>query len=236
MGGFTAFSEMLLGKGRLKALRLAAVLVFAGAFSSFWYNPAFFLWMITGPMGEEIRGTISRLIPMSFFIVPVLGTLGFLLFDRKPDLQPVFLASFSTIAFAVITLAGGGFFPSHPSRYSAEFGISLSLFLAVAIVKLSDYLRFSPSPFLARINRSLLANGILICAFVLVCGGIVLGRGQIIYKENVLGVWTGVEKGSIWEAKDRFGGASSILGYTITSFAVLGLGALSLAAKERVNV
>src|SRR4030042_4233926 len=47
----TTFSEILLGTGRLKFIRFIAVMILIGGFSSFWYNPAFFAWMVTGPMG-----------------------------------------------------------------------------------------------------------------------------------------------------------------------------------------
>lgn len=219
------FSEVLLGRGRLKFLRFLTVLLFAGGFSSFWYNPSFFLWMITGPLGENIRYTVSKLFPTLFFSVPVLGAFGYLLFDRKPNLQPVFLASFLTIIFAIISLAGGGIFPSHPSRYTPELGISLSLLLSIIIVKLTDYLRLNKNPKLARYNKALLSSSFLLIVMVFLVAGLILGRHRLSVGSNqVLGFWTGVEKGEIWEEKEKFGGVHSLWGYMITGISIAGLG------------
>ncbi|OGM02153.1 hypothetical protein A2115_01425 [Candidatus Woesebacteria bacterium GWA1_41_8] len=233
IAGITAFSEMLLGKGRLKIVRLIVVFAFAAGLNSFWYNPAFFVWMITGPMGEEIRETISKLVPISFFVIPVLAAFGYLLFDRKPQLQPVFLASFYTIAFAIIALAGGGLFPSHPSRYLAEFGISLAFLISIATVKFAEYIKFSPSPRFQNINRGLVANGVLTLAFLGTAVGIILGRDMHFGNERVLGIWTDVGKGDIWVAKENFGGAYSILGHTITLSALATLSFLGIKTKPQ---
>ena len=232
LASLTAFSEMLLGKGRLKAMRFLVALFFAGAFSSFWYNPAFFYWMISGPMGVDVRLMISKMIPISLFAIPILGAFGFLLFDRKPNLQPVFLASFYTIAFLLIFVAGGGIFPSHPSRYTAELGISLSFLLSVAIVRATDYLRFHEIAWFSNTSKSLLANGILLGTGIFLILGIVLGRQGIVRAEDsVLGVWTGVDKGEIWVSKENFGGFGAFFGYSITAGAVATLSFLGIKSK-----
>jgi hypothetical protein len=233
---FSAFSEMLLGRGRLKLFRFLVVFVFAGGFNSFWYNPAFFYWMIIGPMGVEIRQMMAKLVPVSFFIVPALGAFGFLLFDRKPNLQPVFLASFYTIALGIIVLAGGGFFPSHPSRYAPEFGISLAFLLSIATIKLADYLRFweSPKPvFLRKVNKQFLANGALLLISLGLVLKTVLGRDSLIAENgNVLGFWTGVERGKIWIERDKFSGAPAFFGYVISGVSAFGLSFLGFKSRR----
>lgn len=233
----SAFSEMLLGQGRLKFFRFLVVFLFAGGLNSFWYNPAFFYWMATGPMGGEIRQMVAKLIPISFFIVPALGAFGFLLFDRKPNLQPVFLASFYTITLGIIVVAGGGFFPSHPSRYAPEFGISLAFLLAIATVKLSDYLRFlkkSRFSFLERMNKQVLANGFLFLISLVLVLKTISGRESLIVENgDVLGLWTDVERGRIWIEKDKFYGASSLFGYAISGASAFGLSFLGLKGKKR---
>ncbi len=233
----TAFSEMLLGQGRLKLFRFLVVFVLAAGLSSFWYNPAFFTWMIAGPMGEEIRQTVAKLLPISFFLIPVLGAFGFLLFDRKPGLQAVFLASFYTLFFGIIVLAGGGFFPSHPSRYIPEFGISLSFLLAIFITRLTDFLRFQKKFKLFKWKNQILANIALFSIFLLLVLIIILGRGRIgVGAEKILGIWTSVSKGEIWMAKDRFGGISAYSGYVITGLTILSLsflGTKSIAKLKR---
>ena len=228
----TAFSEVLLGRGRLKMARLLAVFLFAGGLASFWYNPGFFLWMIVSPMGEDIRQTIAKLIPVSFFALPVLGAFGYLLFDRKPNLQPVFLASFYTIAFAMIVMVGGGFFPSHPSRYAPELGLSLAFLLAISLVKFSDYIRLGQLFNFSPPARLFLSQGIILLVFLAGILVIIKGRqGLMVGEEEVLGAWTGIERGEIWMAKEKFGGIWALLGYSITGLSFSGLSLL--ASKER---
>lgn len=231
----TTFSEMLLGTGRLKIFRFLVVFAVTSGLTSFWYNPQFSLSIVVGPLGTEIRTTIARLIPISFFTLPILGAFGYLLFDRKPDLQPVFLASFYTIVFALIVWAGGGFFPSHPSRYTPELGISLSFLLAIGVVKLADYIRFSKDArptFLRKVNKSIAANGFLLAVTFLLVLQIVGGQGRIaVLNGDVLGLWTGIERGEIWQARDRVTTASVISGYLATGVTVVALSILAVRDK-----
>lgn len=233
------FSEMLLGKGRLKFFRMVSTFLVSASLSAFWYNPAFALWMITGPMGSDIRLMLTKLIPISFFAIPVLASFGYLLFDRKPNLQPLFLASFFTIAFCLIALAGGGIFPSHPSRYVAELGIALSFFVSIITVKLVDLIRLGDAKKifwlkLGGINKKHLADGILLALFIVFVSAIFLGKNRLGKKQDrVLGLWSGVARGEIWIAKDRFGGFSRVLGYAITSGSLVGLTFISRFRKPK---
>src|SRR4030066_358888 len=83
--GVITFSEMLLGRGRLKLLRFLVVLILAVGFSAFWYNPKFVIVTIQSTQGQLIRKTLSNLIPISFFTLPILGITGFLLFENRPQ-------------------------------------------------------------------------------------------------------------------------------------------------------
>lgn len=227
------FSEMLLGNGRLKLMRLGTIVVFSIALTSFWYNPGLVYWMIASPFGEEIRIMIHRLIPVSLFTIPVLATLGYLLFDRKPNLQSVFLASFFTIGFAIIALSGGGIFPGNPSRYVAELGLSLAFLLSIVIVKFADYLKFLKNPRFISVTKPAFINGILIILFLVSLYGIVAGRSSIhTTKDNVLGIWTGIDRGEIWEKRDTFGVVSRSIGYFITGVSIGGIALLRLRMKS----
>ncbi len=227
------FSEMLLGSGRLKILRLLAILVSSVSLTSFWYNPGLVYWMFTSPFGAEIREMIYRLIPISLFSVPVLAAFGYLLFDRKPNLQSVFLASFFTIGFAIISLSGGGVFPGNPSRYVAELGLSLAFFISIVIVKLADYLKFIENTKFRLLTKPIFINGILIMIFLLSLYGILFGRESIhVYNDQVLGIWTGIDRGEIWEKRDTFGVFSTVFGYLITSSSVVSLGFLGSKMKK----
>lgn len=220
LGTITVFSEMLLGSGRLKLFRLLGVFLVTAGLSSFWYNPQFSLSLVFGPLGTEIREMVTQLIPISFFALPVLGAFGYLLFDRKPNLQPLFLSFFYTVIFALIVWAGGGFFPSNPSRYIAELGVSLSFLLAIGIIKFLDYVRFlqkTPIAFINQLNKRVVANAGLFLVSVVLIGAIVAGRsGLPAMDERVLGLWTGVERGRIWVEREKSNVGSSMLGYAVT--------------------
>ena len=238
--GLICFSEMLLGNGRLKVSRLLVVVVASYALTAFWYNPGLLYWMIASPFGDDVRYMIQRLIPISMFSVPVLAVFGYLLFDRKPDLQPVFLASFFSICFAIIALSGGGVFPGSPSRYVAEFGLSLAFLASIVIVKLADYAKFLDNPRLRIGNKHIrlfikpqFINGILVLLFGASLWGIIIGRGNIsTNQEKVLGIWTGVERSEVWAKRETFGFASSAVGYAITGVSVAGYGFLGLKIKD----
>ncbi len=228
----TTFSEVLLGEGRLKILRLITVYIFGTSLSSFWYNPSFVYWIIAGPMGEGVRFMIQKLIPLFLFIVPILASLGYLLFDRKPALQPLFLALFYTLAFLILVFTGKGFAPSSPERYTAIFGISLSFLLGIVVLNLVEY---SKSHFPKIFFAAGAKEAVLIIISVSIAALIIVWRSAILPgQSNVLGLWTNIEKGDVWIARDQFGGnATSLPGYLITA---IGGGTLVyLSRKSRVS-
>jgi len=220
--GVMTFSELLLGSGRIKIRKFILVAVFTGALCSFWYNPSFFIWMITGPMGANIWSTITKILPISLFVFPVLGIFGYLLFDRKPNLQPLFMASFCTIAFFIVATAGGNLMPSSPARYRVELGISASFLIGFLLVTLIDELKFRViktklqgklGDYLANLLSPVIGTVLSLIAVSI--------RDIMIYNDNnVLGIWDNVQKGDIWVAKDNFMGYHAFIGYAITAMAV----------------
>lgn len=229
---FTGFSELLLGKGRLKTMRLVAVFIFAASLTSFWYHPAFFIWMLKSPVGVDIRQTFFKMIPISAFTVPVLGVFGYILFDRKPSLQPVFLAVFYSIIFAMIVFAGGKVLPSHPSRYAIELGLSLSFLLSIVLVKLTDRVRFLNLKNIVGLNQ-ILANASIILILLVMALGIIRGRNDVAgFPDTVLGAWDDVNKGDFWIVRDGFDGISSYLGYLITGVSITFLGYMKTKVKK----
>lgn len=229
------FSEMLLGSGRLKLLRFLFVLVISAGLSAFWFNPFYMFWLVFGPVGSELRQMLQRLIPVSFFLVPVLGVFGYLLFDRKPALQPVFLACFWTIAFAIIVFAGGSsnLYTLNFSRFEPELGLALAYLVGVAIVRAVDYClttRIERAPWLQ--NTSVIygvASGfvlLLIIAISLRLNAVELSTAE------VLGLWDEIERGKIWQAKDYFQGPLAWSGYGITSITLGGLIVVGRKARE----
>lgn len=166
---FLTISEMLLGQARIKLLRFLAVFIFGWGMAAFWYHPGFLLSLAKSPQGEMVLSTLSKLIPLSFFIVPVFGAFSFLIFDRKPNLQPLFL-SFSLVSFYLIVVSASSFGMALPlpDRFLPEFFLSLS-FLGINLVvvfwqiwhhKILGGLQISPRLGLLHSSR-----GILMVAF-----------------------------------------------------------------------
>jgi predicted neutral ceramidase superfamily lipid hydrolase len=165
---------------------------------------------------------VSKLLPVSFFAIPILTTFGYLLFDRKPSLQPLFIVSFCTIVFFIITVAGGNLVPSSPARYRTELGIAVSFFAAFLFVYLIEFLKFRViEAKLAGKFWTVLANLVspTMGAIFLITG--IFIRDPMIYdSEDVLGIWTEVQKGSVWVARDNFMGYHAYIGYSITALAI----------------
>ena len=117
----------------------------------------------------------------------------------------------------MITVAGGGLFPSHPSRYMSEMGISLAFLVSIFIVKLTDFIRVQERIKLARINSVLMSNFIIVLILFLCLGAILVGKNRLYYdRGDALGIWDGIERGEIGKAREKFGGVPSVLGYAIT--------------------
>jgi hypothetical protein len=220
--GIFTFSEILLGQGRAKTLRFFLILLLTGALCSFWYNPSFFFWMLTGPMGSDIRLMISKLLPISFFALPVLATFGYLLFDRRPNLQPLFIASFCTIVFFIITAVGGNLVPSSPVRYRAEMGVAASFFAAFLFVQLIEFVkfRFIKEKFKGKFYSFLVNSLNPVLGIVFLAAGLFIRDIMIYDSTDILGVWTDVQKGSVWVARDNFIGIHAYCGYAITAAAI----------------
>lgn len=216
------FSEMLLGHGRLKFIRMIIILVVVAGLVSFWYNPHYSLSLFLGDQGKEGRTTVMKLVPISMFSLPVLAVFGFLLFDRKPEMQPIFLASFFTLVFWIISAVGGNFSSSGNLSYVSEFGFSLSLLLGILIIKSIEYAR-SSAKILALFERfkipKLLLNGGLLVILLIgmvawtILGGRNLHNNYLQDTSQVLGVSNNV----LWEERSgSIAGLQAIWGYVLT--------------------
>lgn len=227
----TTFSEMLLGDGRIKILRLLTAFLFSASLCSFWYNPGLFFWMATGPLGSEIRGMLAHFIPISLFAVPIMACLGYLLFDRKPNLQPFFLAFFYSLVFLIIVMVGGGFVPSNPGRYVPMLGISLAFLIGIAGLMSFEHLHTS------KFSKFIPFSGSKDIFLILISLGlitfIVTGRSLVMESQNnVLGIWTDVQKGDIWATRDKFDVTNAVPGYLISA---LGAGTLVYLSRKKEN-
>lgn len=229
-----AFSEMLLGHGRLKICRFVGVFIITLALTSFWYNPAFVVWMVLGPLGAETRTIIINFIPISFFVLPIVGAFGFLLFDRKANLQPVFLACFWTIAFLLIILIGkGSFFTLGTVRYLPELGISIAFLLGIGVTSLIDFFKSPKFRAIPWFNKPALSNPLITLVITLLVIAIITLKTNLdIELKEVVKSNNNIEKSKLWVAKDSFNGLSSQVGYAVTILTVTTLIFFAMKARK----
>ena len=235
------FSEMLLGYGRLKLFRFVLVVVFAFGLSGFWYNPEFIRLSLFSPSGRAVVLALKNLIPLSFFLVPVLGTFGFLLFDKRPNLQPLFVALGLTIVFGLISFAGGlsPMAISAQSRYLPELAMSIAFLWGVvgsAVYGLLPVLpqgKWFPVPMG---KRKLVRKG-LVAAFVVFClVAVFLSPFQEMPSSRrsgrlVVGITKPVVSG-LGEVREQTGPTDRLVGYGISFITVVVIGILGIWLKR----
>ena len=218
------FSEMLLGSGRLKFMRFVLVLVFSAGLSAFWYNPEFVRLSLASASGRAVIAALKNLIPLLFFIFPVLGTFGFLIFDKRAHLQPLFVALGLTVVFGLISFAGGlaKFAVSSQSRYLPEVTLALTVLWGVVGAFVYDMIRILPQTRwfpVPRVKRHFLQRGLFAGFIILVLvitvffpyrGADGNRRGRF-----VAGVTSSVVI-DIGEIRERTGGIDRAIGYVIT--------------------
>ncbi|MCJ7793217.1 MAG: hypothetical protein MUP45_04590 [Candidatus Marinimicrobia bacterium] len=229
--GVITFSEMLLGEGRLKFLRLLVVLFLVAGFSAFWYHPHFVLLTLQSSQGLLIKKTLFSLLPISFFVLPVLGVFGFLLFENQPQLQSMFIAFFLTIGFGLFSL-GAGISQPLPSRFLPAFGISLAFLLGVVTVGLADFLRTSTKlkrvgllPVKRRFFSSLLIGFVFVTIILLILFSF---RSFLqLEQSQVLGL-TSEKKIGLWEIREQTDPFENILGGVITGITAVSVFILKL--------
>jgi hypothetical protein len=231
------FSEMLLGRARLKLARAGFVVVTCLGMSSFWYNPEFFRTVLASKAGTELFRTLGNLLPLSFFVVPILATFGFLLFEKRHHLQPVFMGIFFTVIFFWISFASGladrGL--SKPSRYVPELGYSLALFMPIAGVKLFEYLQeaeWAKQRWGVQMRKAV-GWGVAVISLGILGWLSIKGfesLGEMSRGETVMGWETISEQTGIWELKST-GGLWSIVGYLISGVTAVILAGMGLRIK-----
>lgn len=225
--GVITFSEMLLGQGRLKIMRSLVVLLLTVGFSAFWYNPKFVFLTINSSQGLLVKQTLANLLPVSFFLVPLLGVFGFLLFENRPQLQPLFIAFFLTIVFGLFSLGTGIAHPAH-YRFLPAFGVSLAFLLGLMIVGFFDFLHLSPKLKhfkIAPFPRELIAFSLIGLVFAFMIGVIIWSCGGLweFRESQVLGL-TAEQKVGVWELREKTSILEKIFGLTITGLSIVSVG------------
>lgn len=232
------FSEMLLSQARLKLFRLVMAFLLAAGLSAFWYNPDFVRLVLLSRQGREVITTLFNLFPVSFFLVPILGTFGFLLFSKKSFLQPFFIALGLTIVFFLFSFAGrlaSGFFISYPDRYLPELSFSLCFLLSIIITAVFDFLRTDEKMARGRAAGLFLASIFLVVSIMFLRGGASLEALAMLEGEKVLGAFTHDQIAGIGEIRSQTGELARFFGYFITSSTVGIVGYLGIKRDGKKN-
>ena len=225
------FSEVVISEGRIKLFRFITVSILGALMSQFWYTLGFVRILLTSDPGRELLTTIGNLIPLSFFLAPILGTAGFLLFEKRPRLQPFFIAGGLVVIFWLFSFAGRlseGLYISEQGRYQADLSMATSLFAGVIAIAAYRALEIWLGHLLAVRQRFLPA---LITAVVIgVTASIWLGYNEttqlVANNDQVLGVFTEQIVG-IGEIRQQTGLLDKFIGALVSGST---LGALIIAS------
>ena len=140
---FITLSEILISEGGIKLRRFGQLLVIHVLISLAVYNVS--LWgILVSESGRTTMAVLTNLLPLSFFIVPVLGTFAFLIFDRRPSLQPLFLAGGLTLIFGLLHFVRISFVDSpilQQDRYAAELSFARAFLIGIIVTWVFDLLR-----------------------------------------------------------------------------------------------
>lgn len=132
-----------LGEMRDKFLRVGYLIGLSLGVTFFWYFPIFFTKIM---LIEHVAFTFKKiwsLLPLAIPVIPILGTIFFLLFDRREKLRPIFVAiALFIVYFVLYTISRdvqiSGLFT--PQRYLIEVSFATSYLLALISVLLGELL------------------------------------------------------------------------------------------------
>lgn len=175
---FIFISELLIGESRLKIKRfLYSTLCFV-SIGLVIYNVSLWQYLVSD-VAQTSLAVLINLLPLLFFLVPVIGTFAFLIFDRRPHLQPLFITLFLSLIFGLLHFVRISFVDipvMDQDRYVAETSVFFYTLLGIFITWIFDILRAGkfmekkPKLFAHRTKIAFLSVGIIIlgiCALIL---------------------------------------------------------------------
>lgn len=140
---FLALSEMLVGQGKLKVKRFGIGILSTFGLLVIVYNVSI-VKMLVSSEGQTTLAVVTNFIPLTFFLIPLFGTFFFLIFDRRPQLQSLFLSLVLTLLFGilhVVRLSLVDVSLLDQDRYATELSFGLPFFLAIVVTWLFDFAR-----------------------------------------------------------------------------------------------
>lgn len=136
-------SEVLVSHGKIKLVRFGIVLGLYLILILVIYNISL-LNMILSPAGRITLSVLFNTLPLTFFVVPIFGTFAFLIFDRRPALQSLFIGLTMSLCFGILQVVRLSFVSApllDQDRYAAEVSISFALLFGILATWLFDIVR-----------------------------------------------------------------------------------------------
>lgn len=140
---FITISEVLIDQGRVKVIRMAYGLLVLLLVIFLVYNVSLIKMLFSGE-GQTTLQVFLNFLPLSFFLIPILGTFFFLIFDRRPSLQPIFISLSLTILFWIFHWIRVSFVDTaifDQDRYGAEVSFAFSFLSGVLLTVVFDLIR-----------------------------------------------------------------------------------------------
>lgn len=140
---FLTISEILLNQGKLKIKRSLVVLGLTLIIIVVTYN-VFFWSILTSGSGRVTLAVLYNFFPITFVLLPILGVMAFLIFDRRPQLQSFFVSLGLLLTFSLLHIVRISFVDIpilDRNRYLAELEFALAFFSGVFVMWLFELIR-----------------------------------------------------------------------------------------------
>lgn len=139
--GVLIIAEGFQGNLRIKLIRACILLFTAAALSFYWYYPTMIVGFLELSYVKFAIAKITGILPAAIPIIPVAGSLSFLIFDRREKLKSFFVSLslfliFLSFYWVSNLLSIGGLFSA--DRFLPEFMLSLSFFLTIIFIFLTE--------------------------------------------------------------------------------------------------
>lgn len=177
LGFILATSEGFVGDMRLKLLRYGLLMVFSVGLSLFWYYPHVIRNIVSHGSLTTAWNKLWSVFPLAIPMIPVFGTIAFLVFDRRPKLKPIFIGiSVFVIYFflywASSSIKANGIFI--PERYLIEMYFAVSFTVPLFFVLIIEFSYTRIRALLAKKHRGIYFGIISSATFIVSFVGLVL--------------------------------------------------------------
>ena len=162
-------SEVFLGEGKVKLGRLFLIFVCSLGVVGFWYSPVFYKSWLVGAWEHGLSRAWWDILPIALVTAPILGTLSFLICDRRPLRQGRFFSFSLWLIFSFANWFWYKFNHSlflHSQRTYLFLGLSNCLVLASLLGALFNQILRWEGRFLSWIPFRFKGLNLLSCLFL----------------------------------------------------------------------